>query len=350
MPYFAWLAGERELSSAALTVRAQTISPNDQGRLLWDVFFPRENHDSFKVSTLTNVDYRPVGDRREFNARGRQIAFITPGTAEFEFIPIETWFRVDEYEINQLMLQTQGNQDLFRRVVGANIPDRVDRLAESDYRRVEVDAMTMWALGQMTVRNPVTGVATTVSLGFDATRYETPAAWTGGTTGTAYANLLSFIDRSIDRMGSIGGIVSRLSSYQAVQQSSPRGTDGIMLTRTQLVDRIQQDIGQEFTFVIREDSYDIYPDGGTDVTRTKVWPANRIAAFPAGNRVGSTFFVPVVRAYEFAPQASEGEIDVRGVSVFNEVGGNGRELSVESQLNACSMAVEQNLSVVNAGI
>lgn len=351
MPYFSWMGAEETLTSAALTVRAQTISPNDTGRLLWDVFFPRENADSTKIRSILDVDYRPTADRREWNARGRQINFITPGTAEIEFVPIEVFFRLDEYEINKLMEQTAGNADLFRGLVRNRVPDRVDRLAESIYRRLEVDAMTAWSLGQITVKNPTTGATSTVSLGFDATRYEDAGTTPGAAVWTnlnAYTELLSFLNRAVDRIGGIPeGVILRMIDYSLVQQSAPKGFNAITLTRAQLLDQIQQDIGGTFRFVIREDSVDISVDGGLDVARTKVWPTAKVAVIPPGGRIGSTYFSPVTRAYEFAPEASEGLIDIRSVSVFNEVTGNGRELTVEAQLNGFTFPNEQLVYVLN---
>jgi hypothetical protein len=39
---FAWTESIDEVSPAALTVLAQAVSPNDNGRLKWDMFFPRK--------------------------------------------------------------------------------------------------------------------------------------------------------------------------------------------------------------------------------------------------------------------------------------------------------------------
>ena len=63
MANFAWMAQVAALSPAALTVRAQTISPNDNGRLLWDLFFPRVNVDSVRLSEINTLDDRPAADR-----------------------------------------------------------------------------------------------------------------------------------------------------------------------------------------------------------------------------------------------------------------------------------------------
>jgi hypothetical protein len=351
MAFFSWIEAERQLSSAALTVRAQTVSPNDEGRLFWDLYFPRENTDSVRLSTISTVDFRPVGDRREWNATGRLIGFISPSTAEFEMVPIETYFNVDEAELQHLMETVAGNASLLQGLIGVQIPDRVDRLVAANYRRIEVDAMTAWSLGQITARNPTTGATVTTSLGFDATRYKTggvTAGYAAWTNVNAYGELIRFLTDSVDLMGGYDGVVLRQSSYNLVQASAPRPAafPNYAITRAQLLDQIQQDIGQGFRFHIREDSMDVHTGAGLTTARTKVWPAKTVAAIPSGTRVGSTYFAPVFRAYEFAGQDAA-EIDVRGVSVFRNVSNEGRHLNIQAQVNAAGIPVEQNVHVLN---
>lgn len=349
MPYFAWLGTEQNLSPAALTVRAQTISPNDDGRLLWDAFFPRRNVDSIRRSAIGTVDYRPAGDRREWNQRGRIIPLRTPGTFEMEMIPIETTFSVDEYEVQRLMEQTLGNQAQFREIIGARIPDRVDGLVNADYRRIEVDAMTSWALGQVTAKDPQTGQTVTVSWGFDASRYQTaPTAWNDAGLN-AYDEFIAWLEDGYDAVGSIAGVMGRLASVKAIQADAPT-TNGITLTRAQLVDRIQQDIGGPFQFYVNENTIDIFADGGLDTVRTKVWPTGRLALVPAGEAVGTMDFAPVHRAMELAQAVPSAAIDIRGVTVVYETGGMGRSLTVEAQVNAAPSQDEGRTFVIDIGV
>ena len=60
-----WIEAVDELTPAALTVRAQTVDPTDQGRLYWSGFAPRQNVDSVNLADVTTLDDRPVADRRE---------------------------------------------------------------------------------------------------------------------------------------------------------------------------------------------------------------------------------------------------------------------------------------------
>lgn len=351
---FSWLAQEAELSNAALTVRAQAINPLDTGRLVWPTFFPPVDVDSTRLEEISTVDFRPASDRREWNTRGRQIHFKTPDTRALEMIPIESWFKIDEYEIQKLEERTLGNEALFRALVGPTIPARTDRLVDANFRRIEVDALRQWALGTILVRNPQ-GLAAdqTVSLEYDTSRYVTAVtAWDDGSVN-AYDLFLSAIEAATEKMGvAPEGAMTRLNVFKAIQADAPRPVNAanIQLTRRELLDRIEADTGRPFTFFINEESVDVYDDGGLSVTRTKLWAASRLAFIPPGNVVGQTSFAPVARAFEIARQAPQAGINIRGQTVYTEVAGNGRDLTVECQVNALSTSNEQTLYVVNTQV
>ena len=130
MANFAWMAQVAALSPAALTVQAQTLSPNDNGRLLWDLFFPRVNVNSVRLSEINTVDDRPAADRREWNARGRLIPVLTPAQRKLEMVPIEAYDKIDELEMQYLMEGTFGaNQAIIEQQIGVRLPARTDRLA-----------------------------------------------------------------------------------------------------------------------------------------------------------------------------------------------------------------------------
>jgi hypothetical protein len=354
MAYFSWLAQERKLTNASLTVRAQAISPNDEGRLLWDAFFPRRDVDSVKIGdVITNIDFRPVADRREWNTRGRMIPLRTPVTGRLEMVPIETFFKVAEREIQELEERTLGNEALFRQIIGATIPDRTDALAQANFRRIEIDAFTAWALGQVTVMDPVRGATSTVSYGFNSARYEVAGtAWNNGAVN-AYNLFLAWLARATDLVGPISGVMLRLATLNEIKNDAPNpfsNVAGIALTRAQLEQRIQDELGSAFQFFVNENTQDIFTDGGIETVRTKVWPTGIIAAVPSGDQVGYTAFAPVARAFEVSRATPEAKIDVRGQSVFIETGNNGRDLTVECQVNAFTVPNENRIAVVNAGV
>lgn len=350
MAFLSWLAGEDSLTSAALTVRAQTISPNDVGRLYWPAFFPRVNVNSTRINDIVTIDFRPVADRREWNKRGRQVHLKTPDTRLAEMIPIESYFKVEEQEIQRLVEQTMGNEALFRSVIGARIPERTDSLVGANWRRLEIDAMSAWATGSIVVRDPQGAAADkTVSLGFAAARYLNTAAWTA-LGADHYARFIAFMEDAIDMIGPVEGAVMRLGTFKAIQAAAPQGIMAVPLTRQQVQDRVSQDLGMPFSFMVIEDSHDVYTDGGLAVTRTKVWADQQVAAVPAGLQTGRTYFAPVARAYEILASAPDSGIDLNGNTVYREVANGAREATIECQVNALTIPDEQKVYVIDAGV
>lgn len=350
MSDFTWLAEARELQPAALTVRAQTISPNDTGRLFWDAFFPRVPANSVRLDDILTLDYRPVADRREWNLRGRYIPMQTPPRRTIEMVPIEAYDKIAEREMQMLMERSFGNDEIIRRIIGASIPQRTDKLVQADYRRIEVDAFSAWALGQITVMDPGTGQSQTVSLEFDTARYDTAAtAWNdGGVNG--WDEFIAWLEDGIDSIGPIAGAVMRLATFKAIQADAPQGVNAVVLTREQVRQRVEDELGAAFTFYILEHHVDVFDDAGIAHTATKVWPAQQVAAVPVGERVGNTHFAPVARAMELSAQVPEAGIDVRGVTVYHETENGGRALAIEAQVNALPLPDEQKLWVIDAGV
>lgn len=351
MADFSWMAQVAKLSPAALTVQAQTLSPNDNGNLVWDIFFPRINVDSVNLENIDTIDDRPAADRREWNARGRLIPVLTPAQRKMRMVPIEAYDKIDELEMQHLMEGTFGaNQAIIESVIGVRLPARTDRLAMADYRRLELDAMSAWATGTIVQRNPQNAAQTfTAAFGFDAARLAT-ASPTWVAAANAYDAFLAWYEDGIEACGPGEGAVLRLATYKEILADSPDLPMGVKMTRSQLEDRIQQDTGSPFKFFVIEKSIDVFNDGGTAATRTKIWPAEQVAFIPAGKAVGATAFAPVVRAMELSAQVPEAGIDVRGTTVYHDADNGGRELTIECQLNAMPVPQESKVFVIDAGV
>lgn len=351
---FTWMAQEEELSPVALTVRAQTVDPTDDGRLLWDGFMPRRNVDQTKLSSLTSLDVRITSDRREWNQRGRYIPLVTPPGRELEWVPIEGYFRLEEKEINDLMNEVRGNQALFRQVVGVRIPERTEQLARANWRRLEVDVFQAWANGQIVSMNPQTGATTTVSYGFDAGRYQTAGTAWDDAGVNAYEEFLSWLEDAIETVGPIQGAMMRIATRNAIVADAPNPMPGAQVglraTIPQVEQRISDELGIPFRFFINENTVDVFTDGGVARTRTKVWPDQKVAAVPQGLAVGSTAFAPVLRAYEISNQAPDAGVDLRGITIYHDVQNTGRELLIEGQVNPMPDPDEQKMFVIDAGV
>jgi hypothetical protein len=343
-------------TSAELTVLVQALSPYDQGQLLWDVFFPRRNIGSVKLQQMTLPTIkRFVADRREWNARGRFIPYVTPSLSELEMVPIEAWFGLGEREMQDLTERFVGNADLAFQAMRNSLPDRTSELGLANLRRIEVDAFKAWATGTIVAMNAVSGVTETFSFGFDSARYTTAGTpWTGGSGGTAYAELLEWLDLAITAGVPVGGVMLRTATLEAIRSSAPNPFYGfsstIPVTISQLEQLVTDQLAVPFKFYRNEHTVDVFSGGSTAHTQTKLWPAETIAVVPPGEAVGYTAFAPVVRAVDLARQVPAAKIDVNGQVVFIDEENNGRNLTVECQVNALPVPIETNIWVIDAGI
>jgi hypothetical protein len=350
MSTFSWIQEEQELSPVALTVRAQTISPNDQGALAWDRFMPRRNVDSVDLKDITTLDRRPAADRREWNTRGRYIPMLTPAQRELSMVPIESYDKIEEKELQRLAEQTRGNTAIIQRVIGSSIPERTDMLVLADYRRLELDAMSAWANGYIRQYNPQQGAYYQASFGFSSSRLTTAGtAWNNGAI-SAWDALMTWLTSGVDYVGNFEGVMLRQATFNAILADAPDFPNGAAMVASAMAAEVSRTLGTAFQFVINENSLDVFDDGGTAVTRTKVWPAQKVALIPAGGSVGVTAFAPVRRAMELSAQVPEAGIDVNGVTVYHEEANGGRELTIEAQLNAMPIPDEQKVFVIDAGV
>lgn len=351
MANFAWVKLLRELQPAALTVRAQVVSPNDNGRLLWDQYMPRQDVDSVRMMDITTLDTRATADRRAWDAPGRLIPLETPNYREIRMVPIESYDKIGEEEMQYLMERSFGNANIVQEILQARIPDRGMNLAKANYRRLEVDVFRAWQSGTVIVRNPQDASKTyTASFGFDSARYQTAGtAWNDGSVN-AWNLLIGFLEDAEDAIGPLGGVLTRSNVLDAILADAPELAGGAMMTRAQVNEELSQRMGTAIELRRMENSVKIFDDGGITKTSTKILDAGKLMAFPADGRVGYSGFAPVVRAQELSQQVPQAGIDVNGVTVFHFEENHGKELTIEAQLNAFPVPDEQLMYVVNTGI
>jgi hypothetical protein len=232
----------------------------------------------------------------------------------------------------------------------ADVPGRVDVITAANWRRVEIDAFRAWALGEILQRNPQNAAETyAVNFNFDASRYQTAAtAWNDGSLN-AYDELTAWLEDAVDAVGPIEGILSRRNVITEIKRDAPALAGGAEMTMAQLEDRLSQDLGFAFRFFQMEDSVDEFTDGGIVTARNKVWAAEKVAVVPQGVTVGYTAMAPVVRAMEIARALPAAGIDQNGQTVYYEEHNNGRQLSVEVQVNALPIPEESNVYVIDVG-
>lgn len=348
---FNWIEEIMQLSPAALTVRVQALSPNDQGNLVWDLFFPRRNVDSVDLQDVLTLDDRPAADRREWNGPGRLIPVQTPSLREISMVPIEAYDKISEKEMQKLMERFLGNQVQVANIIGVQLPDRADRLALSCYRRLELDAFQAWLTGTITQRNPQDASKTyTASFGIDSGRIQTASTDWDDPGLNAYDEFIAWVEDGIDEVGPVSGAMMRLATLKAIQADAPDLVGGVPMSRAQLQSRVQDDLGSPFTFFVNENSINVFTDGGTATTREKVFTAEKVALIPQGNAVGYSGFAPVVRAMEISSQVPEAGIDVRGATIYHNAHNAGKELEIDAQLNALPVPDEEKIWVIDVGV
>lgn len=349
-----WLEEIQGLSAAELTVLAQAMSVEDMDNILYPAFYGNLDVPSIELNTITEVDNRYAASFREWNARGRYIPQPTPRMDRLEMIPIESYDKIGEKEMQKIQDQTAGNEAVYKQIIGASVPARVQKLVQANFRRLEAAAMEAWAKGSITYENPQTGASTTFDFGIDNDRQTTAStAWNDGGTN-AYDDLVAWLIDAQDAIGSVEGVVLRRATYNAIRADAPNildyGANGIQASRSQIESRISDDIGDPFRFVIMEHTYDAFTDGGTATSATKFWPAQFVAAIPSGRLIGNIARAPVVRAREIANQVPQAGVDVRGMTVYYDYENGGRTAVLECQANQMPAPIEQKVFTIDAGV
>lgn len=352
-----WLEEIEGLGSAPLTVRAQALSLDNVDPLkllVHPVFFPYANTDSVDIQEIYEIDKRYVADRREWNAPGRFVPQDTPKLIQTSMIPIESYDEIDEYEQQKMLEKASLNDALFRELIGQSIPARVNKLVGANYRRVEVDAMAAWANGAIVAKNAQSGTTATFSLGFPGARYTTAGtAWNDGSVD-AFDLLMTWIASAENYIGQVSAVMMRKATLLAILNDAPNAIPGataaLKATRRGLEATITAELGYSFNFMINERQVDIFDDGGLAVTRTNIWPAQKVAAIPVGNVIGSTLRAPVGRAVNLATQFPGMGIDDRGMTVFYSSENRGKTAVIECQANWLPLPAERNVFVIDAGV
>lgn len=346
-----WIQSVEGVTSAELTVRAQVLPEDNDGMLLWNVFFPRRNVNSITIADIMTLDERFVADFREWNAPPRRIPLQTPNIRQFEMTPIGADFVIGEREIQKIAENTNNNQGVIADIIGARIPDRTDALVRQTYRRLELAAFEAWLKGTVTATNPQTGATYTASYGFDSARLQTAGtAWDDGSVN-AYELFLAWAEDSIAKTGGLRGVATRIAVIRAIQADAPQ-INNRRMTRAELTQTIQDDLGTDFAFFPIEQTMKPFTDGGLDTASVDVFPAGYLAAIPRANNgaIGYSAFAPVKRAMDVSAEVPEAHIDVNGISVFPTADNDGKSLRVETQMNALPIPDEQFVDVVDTGI
>ena len=343
-------------SNVALTVIAQSIGIDDvdpAGQYMFPVFFPFTDANSIDIAQLTQTDFRPVAQLREFNAHGKEIPLPTPKITELTMVPREARNGIGEEELTRLEQTYDGNAALVQQQLMSRIPDRVRWLVESIYRGHEVQCAEAWTKGQITAKNPTSGATYVVSLGFDSGRLQTAdTAWNDGGTN-AYNDLVAWYRDVLTDMDAGGVVLSRLA-FNAIQADAPNildyGGNGVIASTSSIEARVQDAVGAPFRFVLNDTQVDAFTDGGSAYTRTRVWDESYVAAIPASGSVGASHRAGVASAYEALREDDNAPIDVRGVGVRKNDENKGKYIDLMATALWLGLPEERNVHTIDTGI
>ena len=343
------LESVKSISSVNLTVRAQELSPTNNGTLIWNRVMPRDNVDSTVISELVETDFRPVGARRDWNANGQRLTFRPPSEVELEFTPIENDTLIDEQELDKLDRRYDGNQQMMLNRLKVTIPQRTDSLVDMAYRKLEADVIDAWTKGTVTQKDPQTNRTYVGSYGFETGRIQT--AGTAWNTSTAYTNFIAWLkDGRSELLGGIYGAMASSLVIETIIDAAPVLANGMRMNIDEFNADIRSRVGFPFVFVPNDEEADFPDEGGDAYTRRRFFAEGAIALIPRDGRVGRTAFAPVRRARALAASVPEARIDIRGASVFTFGENDNKALKIQAQLNAFPVPNEKRVWVMNTGI
>jgi hypothetical protein len=336
------LARTAALSPTNLTLREVARLEQNPNDLRWPGIFPRVPADSTSIRELSTVDFRPLGGRREWNADGREIIEVLGPLMEAEMVPINPTRHLDEYRMQKLRERAGG----FAQLIDAGIVKDVDQwstaLADAADRQIEYDAFRGWFYNSFTVMDPKTGSTTTVALGIASSRY-VAAGTTLAAATNAYLDFIGYARAARAALGSLGGVRFRQAALDEILADAP-AFSGDRMTLAGLRQRMNDEGFGNFQFMVDERTYDTWTDGGSAYTQAYYVPADRMAFQPANGRVGSTFFAPVTRAYDYIDR--DRVRNIQNFTIFYSSQNDGKTLKVEAQANAISLPREQDTYVV----
>lgn len=345
---FDFLTKIAALTPANLTIREAARLADNPLDLRYRAIFPRIAAASIRISTITTVDFRPVGGRREWNAQGREIPRNLGPSSNWEMVPINPTHHIDEHELQ--LLGESGVEELVRRGVMDSVDTWPTRLADACERQLERDAFEAWYKGQITVMDPKTGATVVVDLGFDQpTTYPTAGTAWDDPGEDAYLNLLTAIQAAQSKFGgAVGAARTHRTVISAIVADAPDGPSGLRPTVSSLQDRVREEGFPNFALVIDERTVDEFTDGGSATSPSYLVPDGLIAFQPADGIVGNTHVAPVTRAYDFLAGANRKLAN--GVAIFLSEKNDGKTLLIEAQENAIPLPEERRTYVADSGI
>lgn len=339
---FDLLAQTESLRSDNLSIREATRLAENPNDLRWRALAPKVPADSIEVNTLTTVEFRPNGGRREWNAQGRKLTEKVGPQRGYEMVPINPEFEFDERKLQKLRERSEPQKRIL-----LDVDKAATALSDAADRQIEADFFEAWYENRFTVLDPETEAQVVAELGFDAARYPVEATpWTDAAVD-AYDRFLRLVEEAVRQMGSVGGVRMRMAVVKRILKDAPMAAGYVRPTLANLEERIGEEGFGPIKLIADERTYDRYIGSGAATVKTNYVPIGLMGFQPASNRVGSTHFAPVTRASDFV---KSDRVDLQDFTVFHSTENGGKTLKVECQANALPIPAEQSTFVPDTGI
>jgi hypothetical protein len=345
---FDFLAQIERLTASNLTIREQARLAENPNDLRWRSIFPKRNVDSVRLSEFTDVDFRPAGGRREWNAQPREIPEVLGTRRDWEMIPINPKHTIDERRLQHLEERAalpQGGlvRELYDGGIIADVDEWSTRLTNAADVQIEADGFRTWFYNDIVIKDTKSNRSVTVSMGNAADRY-VAAGTTLNAATNAWRDFLGYARDARSKMGSLGGVRLRQSALTEILIDAP-APSGDMATMQSLNQRMNAEGFGNFQFIVDERTYHDFTDGGNAYGTQYYVPETRMAFQPANGIVGSTAFAPVTRAWRMGIDAAVVR-NVRDFTTFYSAENRGMTLVMEAQANALTLPTEQFVYVV----
>lgn len=344
---FDFLTRIAALTPANLTIRERTRLAQNPNDLRWRSIFPKVEVGSVSLAEISDVDFRPLGGRREWNADGREIPDVVGPVRNVEMIPINPTKHLDERRLQRLRERAANpNGGLIEQLYTGGIIKTVDDwatvLADAADRQIEYDAFRAWFFNQIVVKDTKSEASVTVSAGVAADRYVAASA-TLAASPNAYLAFMGYLSDAEAKMGSVGVARMRRARINEILADAP-AVAGDRMSLAGLTERIEREGFGTVALVADERTYDEFTDGGSATTSANYVPLDRMAFQPANGVVGATSFAPVTRAWDYMDAGDVSNIN--DFTVFYSEENRGKTLVEEAQANALPLPTEANTYVV----
>ena len=345
---FSWLDQQfPQFSNQNLTVyQAARIADNPLDLRYPDIF-PQQDTDSIALSSISLVDFRPTGGRRDWNAQPRELTEKFGPARTFEMTPVEYSHHINEREMHKL--REPGIQALLERGIVTALNKWPTLLADAVERQKERDAFEAWYKGLITVLDTKSAAIMTVALGFDqASCYPTAGTAWNDVSQDAWQNFLVAVQAAYQKFGSVGAARMPRNVMNAIIAKAPDGAQGVAPTKATVEQRLTDEGYPNMVLIPDDRKYDAFTGGGSATTSTYYVPDGKIGFQSGDGRVGNTFVAPVTRAEDYMNGGSRSVAN--GISVFKEAKNSGKTLMISAQENCLPMPEELRTYVVDSGI